>query len=220
MTRQSRFDKLESVREEKPAEARTVNEQRFAQGLEAPGAGEAAPADGAEGPALTRFEADGAQHVSLDTDALARLPMLRCPECSRDSSKFDVVCLFCQTSLTTPAARAFNLDLLATADAEHEAQREAQQALRQRQLEQVAEAELQRQVALQKPLRLRDRWGKRLALWAGAVACGGLGLAAGSAGAFCGSVVFFTVGLALVVAALPPEALTALSTSIKPRGRW
>ena len=153
MSRQSRFDKLESARAEKPAEPRPLNEQRFAQAPQGPPHTEAAAPepDAAEAPALTRFTTDGAQHLSLDTDALARLPMLRCPECSRDSSKFDVVCLFCQTSLTTPAARAFNLDLLATADAEHEAQREAQQVLRQRQLEQVAEAELQRLVALQKP---------------------------------------------------------------------
>jgi len=89
-SRDSRFDKLEQTRRESSISA-----------------------DEPSGPKhLARFEHDGGAGLHLDRDALAELPMLQCPSCKRDSSKWDAVCIYCQTSLSSPEAVVYNLQLV------------------------------------------------------------------------------------------------------------
>jgi hypothetical protein len=129
MGRFDRFEKLERERPEgsvaggpRAEAARFTGTETAARGDDAPeapaleAAREDAPADQPDG--LRRFEADGANHLSLDSDPLMRLPVRRCAECQRDSGKFERSCLYCHASLETPAARALNLALLEAADAE------------------------------------------------------------------------------------------------------
>jgi hypothetical protein len=110
MSRDSRFDKLEQPRtvdtgESKPAltrfepgpEPATVSPELEVQGVTE---------------RLARFEEDGKGGLKLDFDALAELPMLQCPECLRESSKWDQRCIHCQASLTSLAATAHNLQRL------------------------------------------------------------------------------------------------------------
>ncbi|MCA2979605.1 MAG: hypothetical protein INH41_00545 [Myxococcaceae bacterium] len=128
----ARFDRFEKLERERPegstAEGPRAEAARFT-APETPAPGDDAPQapaleaarqfalEGQPG-GLQRFEADGANHLSLDTDPLMRLPVRRCAECQRDSGKFDRACLFCHASLETPAARALNLAILEAADAE------------------------------------------------------------------------------------------------------
>ncbi len=139
MTRDSRFDKLEQARprsdEAKPGEPKHLTRFEEASPHAPLGAPGPSPADepGLVAPfanevvvaPLKRFEADGGAGLHLDRDALGELPMLRCPACQRDSSKWDRACIYCQTSLESPEAVAFNLQLV-------EAQRLAQDAERER----------------------------------------------------------------------------------------
>ena len=63
---------------------------------------------------LSRFEEDGATSLKLDSDPLAELPMLQCPACHLESSKWDVKCIHCAASLTAPEAVAHNRQLVET----------------------------------------------------------------------------------------------------------
>lgn len=229
MSRDSRFDKLENERAEKPQDAPRVSAERFAEAPErapepvvhAPAMEHAvdASADSTEAtaPQHKRFETDGANHLSLDTDELVRLPFRRCPECQRDSSKFDRTCIFCQAPLETPAAREYNLQLLAGYDAEKERQ---QTELRQRHedsIKQIVEDEFRKQVELEKEQTVKVRFGAKAGLAVAAVLCFAIAIWARS---FCASGGLIILGLSLLMPLLPRGVLEALGTSIKPRWRF
>ncbi len=126
MSKGSRFDKLEQVR--RPTESSSVRLSRFE--TEAPA--RVIDETPVEKPELKRFEEDGGAGLHLDRDALAELPMLQCPACKRDSSKWDQVCIFCQASLTSNEAVTYNLQLVEArrlaADTELELAREKRDA--------------------------------------------------------------------------------------------
>lgn len=213
MSRASRFDKLESERTEKDGERSPALEERF--GAEPT---PASPVETAEPPAppspLVRFEADGAQHLSLDTDELMRLPFRRCAECQMDSSKYDRRCIACGASLETPAARELNLALLADFDTRRA--QEAAQLAEQHEagIRQRVEDEFKRQeeaLALEQAQR-SVHW--RAWLWGGAAVCF---LVAVWARSFCFSGGLFILGVALVVATLPASVLKVLAG---PGNRW
>lgn len=229
MSRDSRFDKLETERSGTPAQKNArVAEERFA---DAPEATPAAPAQApameaaldasplsaeATAPQLRRFEADGANHLALDTDELVRLPFRRCAECQRDSSKFDRTCIFCQASLETPAARELNLLILATYD---EAKATEQTQLREQHeanIKQIVEEEFQKHEKAAKEQRIRFRFGQRAGLAGGALVCFALSIWLRS---FCPSIFLFTTGLALIILALPESVRDGLTASVKPRWR-
>lgn len=229
MSRDSRFDKLETQRAERPQEERRALGERFAEApvrkdepvATAPVQGQAlAPApEGPEviAPQLKRFETDGANHLSLDTDELVRLPFLRCPECLRDSSKFDRRCIFCQASLETTQARELNLQLLAGYDLERE---RAQLELRQRHedgIKQLVEDEFKKQLEVEQEEQVRLRVGAKAGAVGAAVLCFAIALWARS---FCVSGALFIIGLALVVAVLPHSVHRVLGASIRPRWRF
>lgn len=227
MSRDSRFDKLETERSGTPAQKNArVAEERFADAPEAPPAAPAqtpvmeAALDASplseETPQLRRFEADGANHLALDTDELVRLPFRRCAECQRDSSKFDRTCIFCQASLETPAARELNLLILATYD---EAKATEQTQLREQHeanIKQIVEEEFQKHEKAAKEQRVRFRFGQRAGLAGGALACFALSIWLRS---FCPSIFLFTTGLALIIVALPDDVRRGLTASVKPRWR-
>ncbi len=104
-SRNSRFDKLE---EAKPVTASSTES------------------------GLTRFEEDGATSLKLDFDPLAELPMLQCPECQLESSKWDKTCIHCGASLTSLQAIAHNRQLVEarrlTKDTELEAAKQQRDA--------------------------------------------------------------------------------------------
>lgn len=216
MSRAERFDKLESEREGRPdverdGDAPSVPEERFA----------APPPRPSDEPqphlperALTRFEADGANHLSLDNDELIRLPFRRCARCHRDSSKFDTVCIFCGASLETVEARELNRLILSTREEQKEAETSRALAEHQAHIRELIDGQFEKAVeeeaAATRRLSLRVRG---LAV-AGAVLCFALAVWAAS---WCVSGVLVTAGLALAVVALPRAVLTVLSAS---RRRW
>lgn len=215
MSRSSRFDKLESDRSERPkAGDDPALERRF--GSESSPSG-VQPADTATTDPLTRFETDGAEHLAIETGALARLPFRRCPECLRDSSKFDTVCIFCREPLDTAAAQALNLELLATAETERANADAARTAAHQAEIkalvDQAFERHRQAEAATQFRLSMKVRGG----LFAGTVGCWLVALWARS---FCPSIALFTIGLALLVVALPQQALAALAAPARRRFHW
>ena len=105
MNRDSRFDRLEQPRSVEAAEAKP-SANRF--DVE-PSTVRTEPAEQRVADPLERFAEDGKGGLKLDFDALAELPMLQCPECLRESSKWDQLCISCGASLTSPAAVAHNL---------------------------------------------------------------------------------------------------------------
>lgn len=231
MSRASRFDKLESDRGEKPSSEPKVAEERFA---EAPERSEPVVAhtpvmeaalehssradELAEAPQLKRFETDGANHLSLDTDELVRLPFRRCAACQRDSSKFDRTCIFCQASLESPEARELNLSILASYEADQAKAAAALVEQHQANIKQIVEDEFQRQVELEKEAQRRVRVGPRGWLVAAAVGCFVIAIAARS---FCPSLGLVVLGLGLIVAALPSELKERLTSRASTRfGRW
>lgn len=230
MSRDSRFDKLETERSESPGQNNgRVGEERFAEAPEPKhptaeahtpvmeAAFDASPLSAdATAPQLKRFETDGANHLALDTDELVRLPFRRCAECQRDSSKFDRTCIFCQASLETPAARDLNLLILATYD---EAKATEQTQLREQHeanIKQIVEEEFQKHEKAAKEQRVRFRFGQRAGLAGGALVCFALSLWLRS---FCPSIFLFTTGLALIILALPESVRDGLMANVKPRWR-
>jgi len=228
MSRDSRFDKLESHRAEKPHESARVSEERFADAPErppvpiahAPAMEQAVDASAGSGeataPQLKRFETDGANHLSLDTDELVRLPFRRCPECQRDSSKFDSTCIFCQAPLETPAAREYNLQILAGYDAEKEQQQTELRAHHEEGIRQVVEDEFRKQTEREKEEAVKVKLGAKAGLAVASVLCFAIALWAQS---FCASGGLLIVGVALLVPVLPRGVLEALGAPIKPRWR-
>src|SRR4051812_15449463 len=91
MSKGSRFEKLEHERA--PA-AKSLSNDSMPRFEEAETSNPSASLQG-DDPALKRFEQDGGEGVRFDTGALADLPMLRCPACNRDSSKWDKHCIYC-----------------------------------------------------------------------------------------------------------------------------
>lgn len=231
MSRDGRFDKLERERpaREQPDGTPGVTRERFTSGPPAP----APPAPGVDAPALeaarefsprsteapreglSRFEADGANHLSLDTDPLMKLPFRRCAACERDSGKFERVCLFCGASLDTPAARALNLSLLEAQTAAREAELATEAERRSAELKAHVDEQFQKAAELEKVNHQRLRVGWRVLALAGAVGCLGVGVWAWS---FCATLGLVSLGLALVVATLPRSALEALARPT--RRRW
>ena len=110
-SRDSRFDKLEQQRKV-GTESSPSSLTRF-EGAP-PGAEPPIERTSPPGEELKRFEHDGGAGLHLDRDALAELPMLQCPSCNRDSSKWDAACIYCQTSLSSPEAIVYNLQLVET----------------------------------------------------------------------------------------------------------
>lgn len=228
MSRDSRFDKLESERAEKPQEGARVSEERFADAPErppepivhAPAMEQAVDASSssseATAPQLKRFETDGANHLSLDTDELVRLPFRRCPECERDSSKFDRICIFCQAPLETPAAREYNLQILAGYDAEKERQQTELRTRHEESIRQIVEDEFKKQVELEKEEAVKVKLGAKGGLAIASVLCFAIALWARW---FCASGGLLILGVALLVPLLPRGVLEALSASVKPRWR-
>lgn len=222
MSRDSRFDKLEHARAEKPPAERKGAAERFAEAPTPaapsvhPPAMEAALEASPSTSELKRFEVDGANHLSLDTDELVRLPFRRCPECARDSSKFDRECIFCHASLETPAARDLNLSLLATSEADKA--REAQALIDQHSenIKQIVDEEFKRRVEAEREADHKWQWNWRIGAVVGALCCFAVALAWRS---FCPTIVFGSIGVALVVVALPEEARKALMTRARPRWR-
>ncbi|MBL8919420.1 MAG: hypothetical protein JNJ54_11200 [Myxococcaceae bacterium] len=225
MSRSSRFDKLENERAPREGEERPlVAEERFA---EAPGpstravehapameaALEASPSSpDATAPQLKRFETDGANHLSLDTDELVRLPFRRCPECERDSSKFDHTCIFCHASLETPAARELNLSILASYDSERAKAQQQAVAEHQANIKQLVEDEFKKQLEAQTEAEGKTRRLGRLGLVVIAVGCFVVAVWARS---FCVSLTLVTTAVALIVFALPHEARAVLGTHVR-----
>lgn len=212
MSRHSRFDKLESERTEKEGARSPALEERFgAEPTRQPADQPLAPP--APSP-LVRFETDGAQHLSLDTDELMRLPFRRCAGCQTDSSKFDRLCIACGASLETPAARELNLKLLSEFDATRAHEEAALAEQHQAGIRQRVEDEFKRQeeaLALQQAQR-SVQW--RGWVWGGSVVCF---LVAVWARSFCVSGGLFVLGVALLVATLPPAVLKLLAS---PGSRW
>lgn len=228
MSRDSRFDKLESERAEKPQAGARVSEERFADAPERPNDPVVQPpameraldasssSSDATAPQLKRFETDGANHLSLDTDELVRLPFRRCPECERDSSKFDRTCIFCQAPLETPAAREYNLKILAGYDAEKERQHTELRQRHEASIKQIVEDEFKKQVELEKEQSVKVRLGAKAALATASVLCFAI---AAWAQSFCATGGLLVLGLALLVPLLPQGVLESLSASVKPRWR-
>jgi len=227
MSRASRFEKLESERDEKPATEAKVAEERFSEAperIERPlahtpvmeAALENSPAAMGEqlAPQLKRFEVDGANHLSLDTDELVRLPFRRCAECQRDSSKFDRTCIFCHASLESAEARELNLSILATYQQDKANETAALVEQHQANIKQIVEEEFQKQAKLEKETKQRARLGLRAGLVAGAVACFAIAIAVQS---FCPSMGLVVLGLSLIVGALPAEARELLSARASTR---
>lgn len=139
MTR-SRFEKLEG---ERPAAEDTVDpdkrlDARFAA---EPELGTRADASDAGAAHLGRFDADGGDGLGLDRDPLAKLPMLQCPACQVDCGKFETACSRCGASLTDAAARAHNLTRAEALSVERAT---AQEAVRAKRAEEIAELEVSR----------------------------------------------------------------------------
>lgn len=227
MSRSSRFDKLENERAPREAQERPrVAEERFADApaptpspvVHAPAmeaALDASPASPeATAPQLKRFETDGANHLSLDTDELVRLPFRRCPECQRDSSKFDRTCIFCHASLETHEARELNLALLAGYDAEKAKEQAQLREQHEASLKQVVDDEFKKQLEEETERQLKTRVLTRLGFVGGAVACF---LVAVWARSFCLSLSLVTTGVALVIFALPHDVRVALGTHLQRR---
>ncbi|MDX2010825.1 MAG: hypothetical protein SFW67_11560 [Myxococcaceae bacterium] len=230
MSRDGRFEKLERERPTRePDSTPAVAEERFtaaphapaspAQATHAPAleAAKAFSPQGAEGTreGLARFETDGANHLSLDTDPLMKLPFRRCAACQRDSGKFERVCLFCGASLDTADARALNLSLLEAQTAARDAEQAAEAERRTAEVKAHVEAEFRKAAELERVDSEQARLGWRLVSVAAAVLCVGLGVWAWS---LCATPGLFVVGLALVVVALPKSVLEVLA---KPtRRRW
>lgn len=228
MSRDSRFDKLETERSGAPAQENArVAEERFARAPEATppvqpqppameAALEASPDSAETGPQLKRFETDGANHLALDTDELVRLPFRRCAECQRDSSKFDRTCIFCHASLETPQARDLNLLILATYDEARETEQTQLRQQHEANIKQIVEEEFRKHEQAAKEQRVRFRVGQRAGLGVGALLCFTLSIWLRS---FCPSLFLFTTGLALIVMALPDSVREGLMASVKPRWR-
>ena len=228
MSRDSRFDKLETERAGAPAQENArVAEERFSEAPEAKraleaqapameAAIEASPLSADTAPQLKRFEADGANHLALDTDELVRLPFRRCAECQRDSSKFDRTCIFCQASLETPQARDLNLLILATYDETRETEQTQLRAQHEANIKQIVEEEFQKHEKAEKEQRIQFRFGQRAGLVTGALLCFAISLWARS---FCPSLFLFTTGLVLIILALPDDVRRGLTASVKPRWR-
>lgn len=228
MSRSSRFDKLENERAPRPGDERPrVAEERFAEAPAAPtttgvehapameAALDASPTSAqATAPQLKRFEVDGANHLSLDTDELVRLPFRRCPECQRDSSKFDQTCIFCHASLETAAARELNLSILATFDDEKAKAQAQAVAEHQANIKQLVEDEFKKQLVAETEDEVKRRRVLRLSLVGSAVACFLVALWARS---FCLSLSLVTAAVALIVFALPHEARVVLGTHLQRR---
>jgi hypothetical protein len=222
MSRADRFEKLEREREARATdEAPRIAEERFStapappvdtEGTQAPAveaAKEHSPL-GSEGvrEGLQRFEADGASHLSLDLDPLMRLPFRRCADCQRDSSKFDRACIHCGASLETAAARALNLSLLETLAAEREAALAAQRQAHEAELKARTDEAFRRAAEEERGAGRTRHWSWRAAGVAGGLVCFGLALWSAS---FCPTLGFLSVGLALLVSALPREVLELLA---------
>ncbi len=228
MSRDSRFDKLETERAGAPAQENTrVAEERFSEAPEAKraleaqapameAAIEASPLSADTAPQLKRFEADGANHLALDTDELVRLPFRRCAECQRDSSKFDRTCIFCQASLETPQARDLNLLILATYDETKEQEQTQLRAQHEANIKQIVEEEFKKHEKAEKEQRIQFRFGQRAGLVTAALLCFAISLWARS---FCPSLFLFTTGLVLIILALPDDVRRGLTASVKPRWR-
>ncbi len=228
MSRDSRFDKLETERAGAPAQENArVAEERFSEAPEAKraveaqapameAAIEASPLSADTAPQLKRFEADGANHLALDTDELVRLPFRRCAECQRDSSKFDRTCIFCQASLETPQARDLNLLILATYDETKEQEQTQLRAQHEANIKQIVEEEFKKHEKAEKEQRIQFRFGQRAGLVTAALVCFAISLWARS---FCPSLFLFTTGLVLIILALPDDVRRGLTASVKPRWR-
>lgn len=228
MSRDSRFDKLETERAGAPAQENArVAEERFSEAPEAKraleaqapameAAIEASPLSADTAPQLKRFEADGANHLALDTDELVRLPFRRCAECQRDSSKFDRTCIFCQASLETPQARDLNLLILATYDETKEQEQTQLRAQHEANIKQIVEEEFKKHEKAEKEQRIQFRFGQRAGLVTAALLCFAISLWARS---FCPSLFLFTTGLVLIILALPDDVRRGLTASVKPRWR-
>ncbi len=93
---------------------------------------------------LSRFEEDGATSLKLDSDPLTELPMLQCPSCQLESSKWDAKCIHCGASLTAPEAVAHNRQLVETRrlakDTELEVSKENRDAAMRERANEQAEA--------------------------------------------------------------------------------
>jgi hypothetical protein len=205
MSRDSRFDKLETERAGAPAQENAME-----------AAIEASPLSADTAPQLKRFEADGANHLALDTDELVRLPFRRCAECQRDSSKFDRTCIFCQASLETPQARDLNLLILATYDETKEQEQTQLRAQHEANIKQIVEEEFKKHEKAEKEQRIQFRFGQRAGLVTAALVCFAISLWARS---FCPSLFLFTTGLVLIILALPDDVRRGLTASVKPRWR-
>jgi hypothetical protein len=230
MSRTDRFEKLESERKAKPAaETPRVSEERFSEPSTSPSvpsdaphapafeaAREASPLGSEATPApLTRFEADGASQLAVDTDPLTKLPIRRCPECQKDSAKFDRLCGHCGASLETPAARALNLALLETFTAERDAEEAAQRAAHQAAIQAKADEAFQQAAEAERSETRRGQVGWRWLARGFALLCF---IVAVWSSALCPAVALIAVGLVLLVATLPRAALDAL---VKPvTSRW
>lgn len=228
MSRDSRFDKLENERAPREAGERPrIAEERFADAPSTPAeaqpehapamlaALDASPASPeATAPQLKRFETDGANHLSLDTDELVRLPFRRCPECERDSSKFDRTCIFCQASLESPEARELNLSILAGYDTEKAHEQEQLREQHEASIKQVVDDEFKKQLVAETDRQVRTQLLTRLGLVGGSVACFLIAIWARS---FCVSLGLVTLGVALIIFALPHEARVVLGTHLQRR---
>lgn len=228
MSRASRFDKLENERAPKTAqESSRVAEERFSDApdrTEAPAPPQAPAMEAAldaspasketTAPQLKRFEVDGANHLTVDTDELVRLPFRRCPECQRDSSKFDRTCIFCRASLETPEARELNLSLLAGYDTEKAKEQVQLREQHEASIKQIVEEEFKKQVEVEKESELKHRLGLKAGLVGGAVVSFLIAIWARS---FClsGSLIVFS--LVLIIIALPHEARVVLGTHMNRR---
>jgi hypothetical protein len=228
MSRESRFDKLESERAQKPPESGRSSTARFEEAPEraneplahAPAMEHALDASEnsseATAPQHKRFETDGANHLSIDTDELVRLPFLRCPECSRDSSKFDRRCIFCESPLDTPRAREFNLQILAGYDAERERQKTEHRQSHEEGIRQIVEGEFKKQVEREQIASMKMRFSAKAGFTLASVVCFAIALWARS---FCVSGVLLVLGSALLLPVLPQGVLAALNASVKSRWR-
>ncbi len=227
MSRDSRFDKLEHERAEKPATEVKAQPSRFAD-APTPGPGtepvhppmmeaalENSPVSDPT-PQLKRFEADGANHLALDNDELVKLPFRRCPSCERDSSKFDRECIFCHASLESLEARELNLRILATYEADKAKEAETLVEQHKANIKQLVDDEFARRMKEQAETERRWQWNWRLGAIGGAVVCVGIAILWRS---FCPSLAFVSFAVALVVIALPPEAREVLTRRVKPRWR-
>ena len=145
MGRDSRFDKLEHQRPAPKSHTEVpATLSRFETEASAPPAPEpvlppASPPEDAGLERLKRFEEDGAGGLKLDVDPLAELPMLRCPLCHLESSKWDKRCIYCEASLTSLEAIAYNLQLVEARRLAFETEREVLQDQREAGFNEVAQ---------------------------------------------------------------------------------